>query len=422
VLNHVQLTRIYDDPSFKPSAAELIIVNMVFATIYFQYGVRNREEPEKQAHLNDLSNKHYHWCLGRFYDLTSDSSLATVQALALIVVHTRAFPKPGCGSLVATFAFNKAIELGFHRSMRRPEDGVTLEDELRKRAWWTILLILVSLHGRLGRPMPITVAEFDCEFPVVVPDDYLTEQGISDPSKIGQSPFISGLYGFRIIPAYLELFTTMYSVRRDPSKYIDMVHSLEAKHREWQQGLPDDLRVETCRPGMQIFALYTKAFSLEFELCLRHPSVCLTSDQAFCAENFRRCEDAARQLLYVVDKLFRLKSLDTTWYQMSVYVAAAFSLLVSHWKRRFEITPAEVALLRTEMEMWLTIISEMGRLLGTSAAQRAFAGIDCLTTPQAQVLRSPVRSPPSYSGPSHGSSMTCGARPKLLKFRASSHS
>src|SRR4051812_38211323 len=64
-----QLTRIYDDASFKASTAELVIVHMVFATIYFQYGVRNREEPAKHKQLNDFSNNHYHWCLSKFYDL-----------------------------------------------------------------------------------------------------------------------------------------------------------------------------------------------------------------------------------------------------------------------------------------------------------------------------------------------------------------
>jgi prolipoprotein diacylglyceryltransferase len=66
----------------------------------------------------------------------------------------------------------------------------------------------------------------------------------------------------------------------------------------------------------------------------------------------------------VVESLLKIKSLDTTWYQLAVYVGAIFSSLVAHWQRRFETTAFEVATLREEMAVWLTVIGEIGRLLG----------------------------------------------------------
>jgi hypothetical protein len=122
--------------------------------------------------------------------------------------------------------------------------------------------------------------------------------------------------------------------------------------------------MENCQATSQIFALYTQAFCLEFRLCLRHPSVCLSDDPKVCAENTRICEDTARKLLKVVGVLLKMKSLDTTWYQLAVYVAAIFSSLVAHWQRRYDITPFEVAALREDMALWLEIIGEIGKLLG----------------------------------------------------------
>ncbi|KAL1837599.1 hypothetical protein VTJ49DRAFT_3617 [Mycothermus thermophilus] len=359
------LTRIYDDPGFEPSVPELVIVHMVFATIYFQYGVRNREQPDKFAQLNELSNKHYHWCLSKFCDLASSQTVTAVQAMAMIVSHTRSFPKPGCSVAFASVAFTKAVEMNLHRAVKIPGGGTTLENEVRKRVWWAILGILSTLNGRLGRPMPITLEEFDVEFPVAINDEYIGEKGILDPSKIGYCNYIVGLMGFKATPLFMEMYSKIYSVRRDPSKYVEVVTQLEQAHRNLVDELPDELHPDKCQPVNQVFALYTQAFLLEFTLCLRHPSVCMTKDPKFCAENTRICEETARRLLDIVRTLLQKKSLDTTWYQLAVYVGAVFTTLVAHWQRRFTMTPADLNSLRDDMFQWLGIIGEIGGLMGT---------------------------------------------------------
>ncbi|KAK4202887.1 putative transcriptional activator protein [Triangularia verruculosa] len=359
------LKRIYDEPNFKPSVPELVITHMVFATIYFQYGVRNREKPEQYVQLNDLSNKHYHWCLGKFYDLAITQSVTAVQALAMMMSHTRNFPKPGCALTLASFAFIKAIELNLHRAVKIPGGGTTLENETRKRVWWAILALYSTLNGRLGRPMPLSIQEFDVEFPIAIPDEYLGEEGVLDESKVGQCNYQVGLMGFKVTPLLMEMYSKLYGARRDPSTYVDVIRELEDGMRTLLDNLPEELNVETAKPEAKVFALYCQAFCLEFTLCLRHPSVCMTDDPKFCAENTRACEETAKKLLKVVATLHKLKSLDTTWYQLAVYVAAIFTQLVAQWERRYETSALEVASTREDMTTWLAIIGEIGRLLGT---------------------------------------------------------
>ncbi|KAK3392857.1 hypothetical protein B0H63DRAFT_2463 [Podospora didyma] len=359
------LKRVYDDRSFKASVPELITVHMVFATIYYQYGIRNREEPEKHAQLNELSNKHYHWCLSKFFHLAISQTVTAVSALAMIVSHTRSFPKPGCSSIIAHFAIMKAIELNLHREVKIPGGGTTIENEVRKRAWWAILAVLTTLNGRLGRPMPITLEEFDVDFPMAIPDECLGEEGVLDPSKIGHCNYNIGLIGYKAVPLYMEMHSSIYSVRRDPEKYISVVRELEDGMQNLLADLPEELQIEKCKAGNQVFAHYAQAFCLEFSLCLRHPSVCMTDNAKFCAENTKICEETATKLLKVVGGLLKMKSLDTTWYQLAVYVAAIFSTLVAHWERRFDTSADEIDRLRDEMSQWLVIIEEIGRLLGT---------------------------------------------------------
>ncbi|EPE09805.1 transcription factor [Ophiostoma piceae UAMH 11346] len=360
------LTSIYDEPKFTPSISQLATVHMVFATIYFQYGVRNRDQVDRQIHLHDLSNKHYHWALSKFYHIYSDRSVAAVQALVLITLYTRAFPKPGCGSTIASFAVMKAIDLGLHRKSDIPESRTTLENEMRKRAWWNALMLSVTLNGRLGRPMPIRAEDFDTEVPVAISDEYLTEDGITDPSMIGKTPFLVAIHAIKFTTLYMDMFSYLYGARRDPRRYGPIVRQLEAQYNDIQAKLPQELQVESCKPTHLMYALYAHAVSLEFMLCLHHPSACMTSDPQVFAENTRICEETARKLLRHVQKLLELKSLDTTWYQMSVYCAAMFSTLAAAWERRHKATASDIEQLQDETSSWLSIIAEISMLAGAS--------------------------------------------------------
>lgn len=359
------MTRIYDEPDFEPSTPDLVIVHMIFAAMYFHCGVRNAQQADQRNNFNDMSNRHYHFALSKIYDLLACQELVAVQALALIASHTRAFPKPGCGSIVASMALHRALELNLHRSSKKPGEGTDLQNELRKRTWWVILTVVVAITGRRGCPLPVSVQDFDTEFPAAIADELLSDQGV-DTSRTLPCPYQVGLVGMKIIPLFMEMYANVYSVRRDAQNYVGIVNALEKQLQEWQDQLPDSLRLNESEglENASIPAIYARTFSLEFRLCLRHPSVAMTTDRKMMADNTRICEETAREILECMQQLYRSKSLDTTWYQMSVYGVCIFSMLVAHWERRFKTTPDKVAQLREEMQNWMTILNETSLLLG----------------------------------------------------------
>ncbi|KAH7156760.1 hypothetical protein EDB81DRAFT_685443 [Dactylonectria macrodidyma] len=360
------LTRIYDEPGFQPSVAELVIVHMVFAIINFHYGVRNWQQADQRADLNDMSNKHYHYALSMFFELTCAPDLTAVQAMALICVHTRAFPKPGAASIVVNHALHRALELNLHRESRKPGEETNLNHELRKRAWWVILTIYVAINGRRGLPMPITVEEFDVGFPEPIADDLLSEDGV-DRSQTMPCIFEVGINSFKIVPILMTMFSNIYSVRRDTKNYVNIVNALEAQIKNWDDELPGRLKLGHAEQDehSRMSALYMRSFLLEFRLLLRHPSVGMTTNKKMMAQNTGICEDVAREMLQVQLEIQRLKCLDTTWYQLSLYAASIFSMLVAHWERRFETTPEAIVVLKSEMRSWLGILEETGCLLGS---------------------------------------------------------
>lgn len=359
----------YDDPSFRPTVAEDVVVHMVFAIMFFQYATRNWENTGEQAKLTQLSNMHYHYSLGKFYQLLVSHTIQDVQALTMICQHLRNFPKPGASWYLTMITMTLAIELGLHRCEKKwnPENTSTYFDaEMRKRTFWAILAVHTTLSGKLGRPMALRWEDFDCEIPEPMDDELLSETGL-DTSRPGTCRHHIGIVAWKMIPLFIEMYSTLYSVRRNSEHYIKTVTGLEAKLRAWKEDLPPELMKGEAGENEQegrVFALYAQSWVLELKLLFRHPSVAMTNDAAFNAESMRICVESARQMLVVVRQLQKFKSLDTTWYNTSVFVMAITTTLFAQWERRNEITSADLAALREEMDMWLDIMGDVGSLLG----------------------------------------------------------
>ncbi|KAM5379371.1 hypothetical protein ACJZ2D_004069 [Fusarium nematophilum] len=351
----------------KPSFMQLI---------YFQYGTRNWQQTDQRTQLNELSNKHYHFALSKFFELMCSRDLASVQAMAMIAVHTRAFPKPGCASIVVNLALQRALELNLHRESRKPGEATNLQHELRKRVWWVIMTVYIAVTGRRGRPMPITVEEFDVGFPEPIADELLSDDGV-DTSRTIPCEYLPGIASFKIIPIYMEMYSNIYSVRRDSQNYTSVVNALETQIKNWEDDLPSHLQMSHAEQAdqMRMPALYCKTWALEFRLCLRHPSVAMTTDRKMMAENMQICEDVSRKMLQCQLEIQKLKCLDTTWYQTSMYTAGVFTMLAAMWERRFETTPEEIAGLREEMNGWVGILEEVGSLIGSGPSISTEIGI-----------------------------------------------
>ncbi|KAF5672522.1 transcriptional activator acu-15 [Fusarium heterosporum] len=369
------LTRMYDEPNFEPSVADRVIVHMVFAIICYQYGTRNWQQVDQRIQMDEQSNNHYHFALSKFFELSCIRDLASVQAMALIVKHTRAFPKPGCVAIIANLALQRALELNLHRESRKPGEGTNLQHELRKRAFWVIMTVYIAVVGRRGRPMPITVEELDVGFPEPIADELLSDEGV-DTSRDIPCPYWPGIVSFKIIPIYMEMYSNIYSVRRDARNYVSVVKALEAQIKNWEDELPGHLTLGHAEQTEQtrLAALYSQTWALEFRLCLRHPSVAMTSDKKMMAENMSICENVSRKMLQYQLEIQKCRCLDTTWYQTSMYTAGCFTMLAAMWERRFETTPEAIATLREEMNGWVGILEEASSLLGSESSFGAEIG------------------------------------------------
>lgn len=228
-------------------------------------------------------------------------------------------------------------------------------------------MVVIMLYGRLGKPMPIRAEDMDIEFPELVPDELLTENGIVESSHPVAPYWQVASEGFKLAVLFMDMWNHVHAVRQTPKAYVEWVHRLEQRCRDFHRELPDEMKVDKCKAANQVVATYLEASVWEFLMRLRHPSQCVTTDSTVIMDNARVSEDAAKRVLDVAKHLAKLKSLDTTWYGMAVYVAAVFTLLSYRWERRMETTPKDLAELKEYMNIGLAVVNDIFKLIGVYA-------------------------------------------------------
>ena len=325
---------------------------------------RNWENTVRRKRLQENSNLHYHLCLGELHHLMAGQDLADIQALAMICSHVRNFPNPEISFILVNMAFSKAIELGLHKSHKRLASEKTqltaLEIEMRKRVFYSVLTIYVTISGKLGRPMPIRPEDFDIEIPEPMLDHLLDEKPFDGPRR-GKCSFSIAVEAFKVESIYMGLYQNIYSTRRSSSGYMDFVRSAEKRIDVWREFLVDPLPTN---PILAIFIHYLHMWRLEYRLLLRHPSLSLTNSTQFNEANLRACMETCREMLGRVQALQTLKSLDTTWYNCAVYILAIQTTLYCYSQLPDLLTTENLVALKKDMDGWLDIMGAIGNLMG----------------------------------------------------------
>lgn len=339
----------------------------MLATIQYQIATRNSE----QSILLEESHARYHYALS-FYEqlLLQKHTWQGIQALAMLCHHLRNFPKPGAAWIMTSITYLYAIELGLHRSVKAWANGADeltkLDVEMRKRIFWTLTALQVSLNGRLGRPMPLSLEDIDVEFPEPMNDCIAGEETKLD--AFHQCSFQVGIQISKYTVLDLELYKTIYAVRPSPRAYVENLKRLEAGIQQWKDEMPFELRDPSqALPDDHIFTLYLEYWHQSYHLLLHHPAVCRSIDPHILSSNLDKCLDASQKMLHNCNEMLHKKSLDIPWINAVVFIAATFTTLFVNTTRKEQLSPVDMTKLRSDMMIWIDIIGECDHFLGKSA-------------------------------------------------------
>ncbi|GAB7363256.1 hypothetical protein MBLNU230_g3538t1 [Neophaeotheca triangularis] len=359
---------------YQTNAAETVQVQLVLAIIGYQYSVRNAN-----TQARDESMSRFHYACSFVAELMKGHSLQDVQALTLIAHMMRGFPRPGAAWMFTNMVLGLAMEIGLHRSAKAwksespaaaPTEPHTIE--MRKRVWWSLLLFHVTLSGRLGRPMPLRLEDFDIEYPEPLSDNLPSDRDLSPWRKCS---FRAAILGFKLVALLIQVFSTIYSVK--PSSFTGLgtyeasVKRLEKEVDAFQAEIPPELSggPQTTHES-KVMSLYINMTVQEIRLLLHHPALCRTTSPNVTADNLSVCLDASSKMLASAVTVRQFKSLDTTWYMATTFLAAIFTTLFAYTERQDTVTSSELSKLKTDMDSWLEIIGEVGVLLGSGSSLR----------------------------------------------------
>lgn len=341
------------------SEAELVMVHMVMSLVSFQYNTRNTP--------NAHNFQYWNFACSRVTRLMKGHTLQDMQGLALVCAQLRAFPRPGACWMFTNTVLGLAIELGLHRSVTAWQGDSATQDphtiELRKRIFWSLMMMHVPVSGKLGRPMPLRLEDFDIEIPEEA-HDYLPEEAHWDEWR--KCSFRSGKWGFVLLKVQMKVYSSIYSIGSNTATYDANVKRLEKELKDTIDAFPDELNGgPKTKEEDRVTALYLSLGATSCQLLIHHPALCRSLSPRVMSDNLDACLDASHKMLSIATQLKQLNSLDSTLYWNMDFLASMFTMLFVYTERRDRLTMNDFRNLRQAMKGWLGVMGFVGNLLGS---------------------------------------------------------
>ncbi|KAF3913911.1 hypothetical protein ABW21_db0205271 [Orbilia brochopaga] len=367
-----EFNRMYDVPGYKTSPAHLVITHMVLAMAMYHMAKRQVKVNDHAQPDRSRAFRHYHFSLTFLNLLLAGGTLEDCQALIYLVAFTRGFTRPGPAYLLSKITTATIFELRLHRSLKKECERTgtklnVLEDEIRKRVFWIGISIDVGLSAKLNRPIGVLPSDYDAEKPARIEDEFITESGFTKP-LLPDDEKCSFDVAFGLIKCAeftIDVHTALYAAKRPTEEeYQPLVEGVEAKMTAWKDALPVWLRYDPKDPdlNLRMQSANLMLWYNEVRILLRHPSLNISTSPSFNSDNLTICVASSRAILEMCDLMRRENNLDLAWHAASVPLLACMTLLFAIWEKRETVTPSEIARVKSDMDLSVTVMKEYGAI------------------------------------------------------------
>jgi hypothetical protein len=169
----------------------------------------------------------------------------------------------------------------------------------------------------------------------------------------------------KLLQILMQVYATVYSVRPDNEPYESAIRRLDRELELFRaeldpriSGGPKTVDEDICP------ALYLQTGEEELRIILHHPSFSRAGSPDTFAKNLEICLSASKKLLTSATTLKNIMCLDTTWYYSIDYLVAIFTTLFYWTQKQDQMSSAELQQVRAEMDQWLEVMGDVGKLLG----------------------------------------------------------
>ncbi|GJE89775.1 fungal specific transcription factor domain-containing protein [Phanerochaete sordida] len=270
------------------------------------------------------------------------TTLADLQVSALAAAYVATLALPHANYTLVGHGLRASLDLGAHR---RATYGPTptIEDELRKRAFWCLVVMDRGMCTILGRPCSIQEEDFDLDYPIECDDEYWvtedSQQSFKQPS--GQPSTVAHFNEFlKLTRIHVRAMRTIYSLQgakdlQQPERAQEIITDLDSELNKWEASVPEYLKYDPHRTDLPFAA---QAASL----CAAHHSLRIFIHRPFIIESTRAsvpfpsraiCTNAARSCIQMLERYFALSGPGLIYqYHIGSLFQAALVTLLHIWQ------------------------------------------------------------------------------------------
>lgn len=187
-------------------------------------------------------------------DVTECRDIESVQAMFCTIMFLLASAKTYTCYSHLGIVLRACVRLGLHRSI--PNQFDPIEQEVRKRVFWSIRKVDMYVSMLLGLPNMMSEDDTDQEEPLDVDDEFITTTEVLTPSVQWPSMMAAFNSHTRIVKILCKTIHYIYPIKPHVVKpdhcYIvshAKIREIEHDLREWEAALPAEFKVGAAAPS-----------------------------------------------------------------------------------------------------------------------------------------------------------------------------
>ncbi|KAF9491781.1 hypothetical protein BDN71DRAFT_1497859 [Pleurotus eryngii] len=246
------------------------------------------------------------------FTLSEAPSLYELQFYSLAVFYYQGTANPQACWLMSGIGMRYAQEVGAHRRTSKV-DRPTVQDELWKRAFWSLFFADRLLCAYVGRPCTIHAEDYDVEYPVEVDDEYWTNP---DPELAFKQPpgKLSSITAFNLLIKLSEILgivmRLLYPTNKSklwtgvPGTYTErkIVAELDSQLNKWLDSVPEPLRWKPQSDDPETLSLSAHLFCTYYYIqILVHRPFISAKASGLSFPSLSICVNAARSCAHLLD-------------------------------------------------------------------------------------------------------------------------
>ncbi|QRV93178.1 Fungal specific transcription factor domain [Ceratobasidium sp. AG-Ba] len=203
--------------------------------------------------------------------------LFDIQTYVLCALLVRSSFEPHNAWIIVGLGLRSAQDVGMHRR-RVPPEGETLsvEDEMKKRAFWALLCLDRVMGLQMGRPSGIQDVDFDLDPVVDFPESSWPADSPANPAGLHSAAYMNAWIRTAQIAGFA--LQTIFALNKSkirlgfgsPEWEAHLVMQIDSDLNAWLENIPPELRWNPLQPDQTLLSqsaiLYAEFYSLQINV------------------------------------------------------------------------------------------------------------------------------------------------------------